>query len=496
MSKMSTTLMFILTRVLPVLGVTAGVAMVGALRFLRFMYHSVKPLPPTKKQMEEEDMDKNLLFKYVPALKGKVAWRQIGDYPTPIHKLEIGKEMSFWVKREDLSNGSYGGNKVRTLQHLLGSAEAFAAKNPTAKFIVTGSSGSNQCVAATVHGLKTCDLSVEAFWAMPDEPEMDNTLNMLSVLSFPIKWTTPADGYKKLKNVFRLLTSDDTKVFNLGGNNIAGVFGQIGALLELAEQIQKGDVPDPEGLVVTCGSFCTFTGLLMGIVIARRTPALNKAFRHPNFKLYGVAIHHQMALGIRAFDMMRIDLARLVPLSPVYGIEQVSDFIVKCGGEDYKADCLSFLRSSSVEFIADAEMVEIYGTHSKMSSAAAKLYEEKGAVFDENGKKATDLWLCGHFASKSFAAIVRKIRQEKAAAGIPETENVHRNIIFWQTKSVVQPRGSENEFKKLQTIAHDSKAMREWVQNGKAYSTKLRPGEVDLTKTSETYRHLMTHVEL
>lgn len=43
-----------------------------------------------------------------------------------------------------------------------------------------------------------------------------------------------------------------------------GVLGQIGALLELAEQIQNGEVPDPEGLVVTCGSFCTFTGILMG----------------------------------------------------------------------------------------------------------------------------------------------------------------------------------------------------------------------------------------
>ena len=45
---------------------------------------------------------------------------------------------------------------------------------------------------------------------------------------------------------------------------LVGVLGQIGALLELAEQIQNGEVPDPEGLVVTCGSFCTFTGLLMG----------------------------------------------------------------------------------------------------------------------------------------------------------------------------------------------------------------------------------------
>ena len=181
-------------------------------------------LAPTKKQLEEENLDKNLLFKYVPALKGKVAWREIGNYPTPVHKLEIQDELSFYVKREDLSNSSYGGNKVRTLQHLIGSAEAFAEKTPGARFMVTGSSGSNQCVAATVHGLKTSALKMEAFWAMEDEPEMDNTLNMLSVLSYPVPWTTHSDGLKKLRNVIDLLTKKEAKVFNLGGNNIAGMY--------------------------------------------------------------------------------------------------------------------------------------------------------------------------------------------------------------------------------------------------------------------------------
>lgn len=186
---------------------------------------------------------------------------------------------------------------------------------------------------------------------------------------------------------------------------------------------------------------------------------------------------------------MRLEAARHVPLSPVYGINHVGEFIVKHGGDDYRKDARAFLKSS-VEFIADAEMVETYGTYSKMSLEAAKLYEEKGIVKDENGEKATDLWLCGHFASKSFAALVRKIRQEKKGEGF-----VHRDIIFWQTKSVVQPRGDDDEFKKLQSVARSSKPVRQWVQDGANYSA-LRPGEVDLTKSAGTYRHLMTHVPL
>ena len=231
-----------------------------------------------------------------------------------------------------------------------------------------------------------------------------------------------------------------------------------------------------------------------GIVIARRTPALSNAFRNPAFKLYAVPIHHAAAGAVRNLDIMRSGVSRYVPLSPMYGIENVGDFIVQCGGEDYREDCLAFLKSS-VEFIADAEMVETYGAHSKMSLKASKLYEEKGVVRDSNGEKAQDLWLCGHFTSKTFSALVRKIRQEKAAAGHKQSDLVHRDIIFWQTKSIVQPRGNEDEFKKLQEVAKNSKPIREWVEQGEAYSTK-RQGEVDLSKSSDTYRHLMTHVPI
>jgi hypothetical protein len=81
------------------------------------LYHSVAPLPPTENQLATEDLDACPIFRHIPQLRGRVAFREIGEnFPTPIHKVTVDG-VSFFVKREDLSSSAYGGNKVRTLQH-------------------------------------------------------------------------------------------------------------------------------------------------------------------------------------------------------------------------------------------------------------------------------------------------------------------------------------------------------------------------------------------
>lgn len=106
------------------LGVAGAAAVLGGAAFLGVgwmvssMFHSIPVLPPTDKQLDEEDVERCPLFRHVAALKGKVAWREIGDFPTPIHRCTLsppsaeGAGVSFYVKREDLSSPDYGGNKV------------------------------------------------------------------------------------------------------------------------------------------------------------------------------------------------------------------------------------------------------------------------------------------------------------------------------------------------------------------------------------------------
>ena len=96
----------------------------------------------------------------------------------------------------DLSSTLYGGNKVRTLQHTLGIIQAGRSRKLFQDGIATlGSSGTNQVVATCVHveqNIPGC--AVEAIFTGKDQPELPNTLNLLSLLSYPLKggWTAHA----------------------------------------------------------------------------------------------------------------------------------------------------------------------------------------------------------------------------------------------------------------------------------------------------------------
>lgn len=272
--------------------VTAVRSVAGAI------FQSVSPLSATATQLKEEQLDEHPLFRHLPALKGKIAWRQIGVYPTPIHSVSAitpdGARIAFSVKREDLASPDYGGNKLRTLQHQLAACEAHYESHPEAVFSLLGSYGSNQCVAAKLHGVRRFNLpqaSMEALQNVPDIPDLDNTLNLLSSLSLGGDVIlSRVGGVRRL--LYRLWNPLD-KVFPPGGHNITGVLGQIGACLELAEQIEAGDTPDPAAIYLPYGSGCTTTGITMGVALSRHLGL--KAFQAPGFKIVAVVVHHAVA---------------------------------------------------------------------------------------------------------------------------------------------------------------------------------------------------------
>jgi hypothetical protein len=80
-----------------------GLLLMGAKRLGNAIYDSIGPLPPTARQLKEEDLDAHPLFRHLAVLKGKVAWRQIGAYPTPVHTANAltpdGANVTFLVRR-------------------------------------------------------------------------------------------------------------------------------------------------------------------------------------------------------------------------------------------------------------------------------------------------------------------------------------------------------------------------------------------------------------
>ena len=474
------------------------------LKILSLLTHSVGIAPPTQQQLKEENLDNSPLFRHVPSLKTKLAWRELGDFPTPLHTSRVHVKdtgtMHFYVKREDLASKRYGGNKVRTLQHLLATIEArHSSGDPTAaSVIVTGTGGSNQILATVVHAQKLHIPAITPVW-MKDVPELDNTLNMLSTFTMKNVNRKEAKTWKDsglLSTLLLPLLTGNGIVLPPGGNTPAGVIGQMGAALELSEQIIKGDMPDPHKIYLPVGSSCTISGLILGITLSRQLGM--DAFH--KIQICGVPIHHAAAFAQRHMNFYTSAWATSIPLTIRHTIQVTCKELMHLGGPDLLADALKMMEDSNqVRLITDTDIVGTYGAHSTLSILASKEYDRNGILIDiHTGQERDDqLWLCGHFTGKAFAAMRRdyivyqKEHQNKPSSGEAEAPV----YLFWQTKSNVQPRGNmDDEWSEFLNLPP---AVQKWGDQGKSHS-HLRQGVVNTKDTKHGpngYRHLMTKIQ-
>ena len=492
-------------KMLTKLAAGASIATISAiltiLTILNKLTHSVGTAPPTKAQLEEENHANSPLFRHLPHLKTKLAWRELGQFPTPIHQGRVdvvvdaapAGTLHFYVKREDLASPKYGGNKIRTLQHQIAVCEAKAVRGDVSasKIVVAGSGGSNQVLATVVHAQNLAKEmpKITPVWMQKDVPELDNTLNMLSTLTMnnvnEHEQKTWGDS-GVLSTLLGPLLLGSGLVLPPGGNSPAGVIGQIGGALELAEQIEAGLMPDPERIYVPVGSSCTISGLILGIALARQLGL--KAFART--QVCGVPIHHAAAAGQRSVGILTAWWASVIPLTIRHTLNVACDELARLGGPSLLEDCLAMVDDGEkqVRLIADADIIGTYGGHSEVSMIASKEYDETGVIVDSmTGVKQKDLWLCGHFTSKSFAAMRRDYLKD-----IKEGREKPAVCLFWQTKSQVQPRG-EDETEWQQFLGMPPSVVK-WGETGKSTSVH-RNGVVDtlnVTTGEQGYRHLMT----
>ncbi|MDD5448746.1 MAG: pyridoxal-phosphate dependent enzyme [Actinomycetota bacterium] len=220
--------------------------------------------------MEEE---KPLLFEHFPELRQKVDWVSLGEFPTPVHKLEgISEEEGIpelYIKRDDLSSPFYGGNKVRKLEFIL--AHALAAGHK--RLVTFGGAGSNHVLATAIHARR---LAIDLFAVMTPQPNAFYVRKNLlldyynGVRFFPAKSIFGAPfqfakamifGFEKMKGGFPLIIPP-------GGSNILGSLGYVDSALELKQQIHSGAIPEPDFIFVAHGSGGTAAGLMVGVQVA------------------------------------------------------------------------------------------------------------------------------------------------------------------------------------------------------------------------------------
>lgn len=189
----------------------------------------------------------------------------LGEWPTPVQRLELPGGSGIWVKREDLASPLYGGNKLRKLEWLLPAARARGG------LLSVGGVGSNYLVACALHGgLHGVPLDAILFPQPDTEHARENARLLVSrARVWPVRTEVlaPLGAWRALRAI-RAEGRPRPLMVWAGGSSALGSLGWVSAALELREQVERGELPEPTDIVVTLGSGGTVAGLLLGLRIA------------------------------------------------------------------------------------------------------------------------------------------------------------------------------------------------------------------------------------
>jgi 1-aminocyclopropane-1-carboxylate deaminase/D-cysteine desulfhydrase-like pyridoxal-dependent ACC family enzyme len=205
------------------------------------------------------------LFAAWPKLRDRLDAVSLGDFPTPVERLHPLESVldsgPLYVKRDDLSSGIYGGNKVRTLEILFGQARARGAD----EVLATGAYGSNHAVATVLHAARAGLRAGAILFPQPGSWAALENARVSAARARPLHdlrhWSQVPFAMWRAQRPNRL-------VMPPGGASASGALGYVAAALELAQQVSQWHSPPPGRVVVGVGSTCTTAGLLLGFACA------------------------------------------------------------------------------------------------------------------------------------------------------------------------------------------------------------------------------------
>jgi len=249
--------------------------------------------------------DTPYLIKRFPKL-AKLGWRELVSRPTPVqgmHSLAEAHNLGeLWIKRDDLSNSGYGGNKPRKLEFLFGDL----LDKGSSGFVTTGGIGTNHGVACAFHARS---FGLRCHVVLFDQPLTDHcrkALKIMHSLGAEMHW---AGNYAmtaiKTLGVMagsRFSADPPVRLVLPGGSNALGTVGFVDAAFELADQVAAKELPEPKRIYCAVGSCGTCAGLLAGTRLAGLKTEIVGVQVAPGFVVNPKAIAH---LANRTIDLMR-----------------------------------------------------------------------------------------------------------------------------------------------------------------------------------------------
>jgi len=197
-----------------------------------------------------------------PRLQSRIQCAEIATLPTPV--IPLGNlARNLWMKCDHLTHPIYGGNKIRKLEFII---PELKEKNIT-QVVSLGGLGTN---SGTALAMVCHDLGIACRLYLFDQPmsrTVENNYRLMRGYGAQLVHVkTPISaGLRFYLDPRRL---DPRCYFVFGGcSNAVSVFGYANALLELKAQVDAGECPEPQQIVVATGSCSTLAGLLLGAAL-------------------------------------------------------------------------------------------------------------------------------------------------------------------------------------------------------------------------------------
>jgi D-cysteine desulfhydrase len=188
---------------------------------------------------------------------------RLGNFPSPVQEIPSATNGggSLWVKRDDLNAPVLGGNKVRALEWLLGGLD------PSETVLTAGGDGSTHILATATYAAQLGAPTVAVRWRHDMNPIAEAVARQSAAACAKTVFTNGViEGLARLQ-ILRF-TIRGCRYIPPGGASALGTLGHVGAALELAAQVEAGDLPEPSALVVPLGTGATAAGLALGLGIA------------------------------------------------------------------------------------------------------------------------------------------------------------------------------------------------------------------------------------
>jgi D-cysteine desulfhydrase len=204
------------------------------------------------------------LLSHWPKLQSRVQCAEIATLPTPV--IPLGTLSSdLWMKCDHLTHTIYGGNKIRKLEFII---PQLKEKNIT-QVVSLGGIGTN---SGTALAMVCHDLGIKCRLYLFEQPMSKVVQNNYTLMRgygaelVHVKSAITA-GLRYYLDPRRL---DPRCYFLFGGcSNAVSVFGYANALLELKTQVDAGECPEPQQIIVATGSCSTLAGMLLGAALLR-----------------------------------------------------------------------------------------------------------------------------------------------------------------------------------------------------------------------------------